>query len=545
MALAAAAAMAGRPGPAGADRDKDHGKDRDRDRRASFGEYVKAARAVQEWRLAEARTLTAELGRTAPDEPETRYLQAQLAFLDGDYAAARAILDKLDDPRVRDVVRDLAPLVAATEATTRDFDEKAFAHFVIRYPPGKDEVLVDLAGEALEAAWAAVGDDLGWRPATRVRVEILPEITDLARVSTLTEREIETSGTIALCKYNKLMIVSPRATVFGYPWLDTLAHEYTHYVVSAASEDRVPIWLHEGLAKFEESRWRAAPGAAGLGRPAEQLLAGALKKGRLITFEEMHPSMAKLPSQQAAATAFAEVYTIVAWMQGKIGYQGIRGVLARIKDGRSERRAIAEVVGEPWPKVEDAWKRYLRGLKLEAAPAGKGAARKLVLKKGRKGDEAADENAGLDQVGEERARKLARLGGMLRARGRLAPAAVEYEKALAITGPADPFVAGKLAGTYLELGAPAKAVATATPLVAGNVDDAYPEATLGVAYLQLGDAAKAEQHLSVAVRISPFDPEVRCGLSQAYTQLGQAAPAERETAACERLGHPQPPRGAK
>ena len=41
-------------------------------------------------------------------------------------------------------------------------------------------------------------------------------------MSTLTEKEIETTGTIALCKYGKLMIVTPRATVFGYPWMDTL-----------------------------------------------------------------------------------------------------------------------------------------------------------------------------------------------------------------------------------------------------------------------------------------------------------------------------------
>src|SRR5439155_1682145 len=80
------------------------------------------------------------------------------------------------------------------------------------------------------------------------------EVADLAKVSTLTLKEIETSGTIALCKFNRLMIVSPRALVRGYPWLDTLAHEFTHFVVSRASHNTVPIWFHEGLAKFEEQR---------------------------------------------------------------------------------------------------------------------------------------------------------------------------------------------------------------------------------------------------------------------------------------------------
>src|SRR6202011_3245409 len=114
--------------------------------------------------------------------------------------------------------------------------------FVVWYAPGKDSLLASYALEALEKAWAALGDDFGSRPSEPVRVEIYPEVSDLARVSPLTLKEIETSGTIALCKYNRLMIVSPRALVHGYPWLDTLAHEYTHFIVSRLSRNTVPIW---------------------------------------------------------------------------------------------------------------------------------------------------------------------------------------------------------------------------------------------------------------------------------------------------------------
>ena len=81
-------------------------------------------------------------------------------------------------------------------------------------------------------------------------------------MSPLTEAEIETTGTIALSKYNKLMVVSPRATLFGYPWMDTLAHEYTHLVVARLSHDTVPVWLQEGIARFEQTRWRRPPEVA-------------------------------------------------------------------------------------------------------------------------------------------------------------------------------------------------------------------------------------------------------------------------------------------
>ena len=57
-------------------------------------------------------------------------------------------------------------------------------------------------------------------------------------------------------------------------------------------EDRAPVWLQEGLAKFLERRWREPPGGR-IPPPMEHLLAKALRSGHLISFEAMHPSMAK------------------------------------------------------------------------------------------------------------------------------------------------------------------------------------------------------------------------------------------------------------
>jgi tetratricopeptide (TPR) repeat protein len=508
------------------------------DAKASFGDYVKAARALQEWRFDDAKVLVAALQKEAPDAPETRYIVAEQAFLLGEYERAAKLLDKLDHPDVREVVGDLRPLVESTLEATGGFAKRTTpgGHFIIYYSPGKDELLVDLAGETLEAAYTAIGEDLGYTPPDPMRVEILPRIDDLARVSTLAEKDIETSGTIALCKYNKLMIVSPRATLFGYPWLDTLAHEYTHYVITRATGDRVAIWLQEGLAKFEETRWRQGAGEQKLGRLYEHLLAAALKKNKLITFDQMHPSMAKLPSQEAASTAFAEVYTMVDWIEERIGYAGIRTVLAKVADGKSDRRAVAEALGEKtWDDVERMWKKHLKGLGLKTEP---GAAEKGKKRLRFQKSEKDEENVGIDGIPEERVRKLARLGGLLRARGKLAAAAVEYEKARAID-PDEPFIAHKLARTYLELGDAKKAIEIASPLVAKDEEDVGPLATLGAAYLAAGEKDKAREHLLAALRISPFDPAVRCGLAEIYEGGSEEEKGRRERAACEKLNDTQ------
>lgn len=491
--------------------------------RTVTGDVIKAARFLQTARLDDARALLADLQRRSPDTHEVRWLEAELAFQSGDYAGAIKQLDKLPDDAVDGLVGQTRKLAVSSLAVTESFTETRSpgGHFVIRYAPGPDATIAALAGEVLDAAWEAIGNDLGLKPADPIRIELLGAPSDLAKLSPLTESDIETTGTIALSKYNKLMVVSPRATIFGYPWMDTLAHEYTHLVVSRVAHDAVPVWLQEGLARLEQTRWRRAPELQ-LSSTEQALLTAALRRGRLITFDEMHPSMAKLPSQEAAALAYAEVYTLVGWMQSRIGYRGIRDALLAQRDGKSARRAVAEALGMPWTTVEREWRNHLK--------VGDSKARAGKPIKFAKGG-VNSENVGLEQVN-VRARKHARLGGMLRARGQNEAAAVEYEKALA--GGPEPFVAGKLARTMVELGRYDRAIDLATPLVAADDHDAVAAVTLGMARSARHQWREAISAYEQALGVSPFDPTTRCGLAEAYAQTNDPR-AARERSACDQL----------
>lgn len=491
--------------------------------RTITGDVIKAARFLQTARLDDARAVLADLQRRASDTAEVRWLAAELAFQTGDYAGAVKELDKLPDDATDGLVGQTRKLASQTLAVTEGFAElrSPRGHFLVRYAPGPDATIAGLAGEVLDATWEAIGDDLGLKPADPIRVELLGAPADLAKLSPLTESDIETTGTIALSKYNKLMVVSPRATIFGYPWMDTLAHEYTHLIVSRLAHDAVPVWLQEGLARFEQTRWRRGPEMQ-LSATEQALLVTALRRGRLITFDEMHPSMAKLPSQEAAALAYAEVYTLVGWMQSKIGYRGIRDALVAQRDGKSARRAVAEALGMPWTAVEREWRAHLR--------VGDSRARAGKPIKFAKGG-VNSENVGLEQVN-TRARKHARLGGMLRARGQNEAAVAEYEKALA--GGPEPFVAGKLARTLVELGRYDRAIELATPLVTADDHDAVAAVTLGMARSARRQWKEAIAAYEIALGVSPFDPTTRCGLAEAYAQTTDPR-AAREHAACDQL----------
>lgn len=491
------------------------------------GDVLRASRLLNASRYGEAAELIADLERRDDDLAEVRWLRAELLFARGEYAAAIAKLRGLSDSAVGGSVGATRRLATSTAELTKHFLEtpSPAGHFVIRYARGPDEAIAELAGEVLDAAWREIGGDLGLRPTDPIRVELLGSPADLAKLSPLTEAEIETTGTIALSKYNKLMVVSPRATVFGYPWMDTLAHEYTHLLVSRVSADTVPVWLHEGLARFEQTRWRGPPKLE-LSASERLLLATAIKKRRFIGLDEMHPSMAKLPSQEAAALAYAQVYTLVDFVHAKVGYAGLRAILAAQEDGKSAKRAVSEAFGSTWSELDKRWRRGLRGLDLGTPRLTK--ARPIRFDKGGR----SSDNIGLEQVA-ARSRKHARLGGMLRSRNLMEAAAIEYDKALQLS-PQDPYITGKLARTLVELGRHERAIELATPLSHVDETDPVPAVTLGIAHAALRQWEAAAAAFEQALRTSPFDPTTRCGLAAVYRELADPR-ADREKRACTRL----------
>lgn len=491
---------------------------------------VRAARLLRAWQFDKARDIIESLVAKNPESEISRYLQAELDFFDGRYPQVIAGLENMKDSDVDGNVGPLRNLAASSYQVTKDFQVSTSSggHFKIFYGEGKDKAIVDLTGDVLEAAYEALGKDLGHRPTATIRVELLGAPSDLARVSTLSATEIETTGTIALCKYGKLMVVSPRATVFGYPWMDTLTHEYVHYVVTQMSHDKVPVWMHEGLARYLQVRWRGAADGK-LGTLDEHLLSTALKKNQLVSFDDMHPSMAKLPSQEAAALAFAEVSTMLAFVHQRVGDGGLRTAILDVKRGKTARKAVADVMGKSWETVEKDWIRHLKSQRLQSKRfADRGHTIRF-----RKGD-GSDDNVGIEAIKNERARKFTRLAGMLRARGKSEAAAIEYEKAFKLAGNADPLIGAKLSRVYLELGRYQEAIAIAQPLLEVDEMDPLPPTTLGAALLASGDHQGAVEAFDRALRISPFDLRVRCGLADSYQELGDKR-AVREREACELL----------
>ncbi len=492
---------------------------------ASANPFAEAMNRLAQEDVIGARPMVVQYELDHPNSAQAHLLRSRLHFLDNDFAQALESLNAVrstDENGLLEGWERFEALVESTWDATRAMKQvpATSGHFIFHVTPGQDEVLLPYAEEALEKARKAYEEIFGTSKHTDpVHVHFYPKIETLAAVSSLKVTEIQNSGTIALCKYNRLMVTSPRDLLYGYNWLDTLAHEYIHYVISKRNEDTVPIWIHEGLAKFFENRWRE-PHDNHLEASSQDLLAKGLKDNALISFEAMSPSMAKLPTQEATGLAFAEVFTVMQYIKNKVGVTGIRVMLDEMKDGKSDREAVSTALGVPFSQFEKEWKKWLKTLDLTPL-ATRHKSRLYFKNKNQSSDE-------LESIGEEEAEKYTYLGDLLRARERYLAASKEYEKAAAIVGETSPVIQSKRAATYLSLEQPMKALEAVKPPLSFHPDYVLLRLYQGRAHLALEQFEDAVTALEKAVRLNPFDAEAHARLVEAYKGVGNKQGMVRE-----------------
>ena len=236
---------------------------------------------------------------------------ARVKFYEGRYAEALAVFERalaIDSTNQR---RQALKLLTQFTVDVHKSLSATKARILFLFADDKRDAI--LVPHAL-AAWKRATKQPGPSSAfirKKVQVEIAPDATSFNAISTLSLRDIEETGAVGICKFNKLMIISPRALSFGYRWLDSLSHEYQHYAIVALSNNQAPIWLHEGMARFYETRWRKpAPttdAAEDYLTPANQtLLVQALAKNQFVGFKNMEPSLIHLETPEQVQLAYAE-----------------------------------------------------------------------------------------------------------------------------------------------------------------------------------------------------------------------------------------------
>lgn len=447
-----------------------------------------------------------ESGRLRPgnDHP------AWLAFAAGDYKAALAALDETIDrshPWLRPYLMNIASI-------TDDFVRFESERFEL-YLPADQAFLADYALPALEKAASYLNGAFDHAPQGRIRVEIYPTEELFSAASTLSRETLRRSGAIGICKFHRLMILTPRVLPLGYRWLDALAHEYAHLMINEVSAGKAELWLHEGTARYFDTAWRADPPVY-LSPAQKTSLMEAFESGELIPFERMSPSLVYLDSQDEVSLAFAQVANAVDRLINEKGRKRFVSFLRRL-EREPFTEAFRRVYGQDPVSFEKEWRASLPANGWEKTVGAMDDA--IVF-----GAFEEDAAVGADAQGH------VRLGDLMRRRGRLPAALIQYEKALD-QEPDNAVILLKAARVQLELGNRRDAEKKLRRAVSANPNYGTPHIELA----RLAEPAEAQALLSTAISINPFDPAPHALLASALRRAGRDRAAAREDEIAESL----------
>jgi tetratricopeptide (TPR) repeat protein len=484
---------------------------------------------LERWQAGAAHQWATQQLASEPQHPIWRFLLGQALFYLGRYPEALDAFDQaiklLPHPRFQ-AYREF---VAQTLQSTAGLQPIETTHFRISLDPERDAALVPYVEEVLERSYTRLGDIFELLPTEKIRVEIFPTPALFYPASSLSARDIEVSGAIGICKFNKIMLLSPRNLAHGYRWTDALSHEYIHYLLVQLSGNRAPIWLHEGIAKYFEDAWRL-PQPTWLSRRTESLLAHALKHNSFVGFKNMEPSLVKLDTTYQVQLAYAEAASAIDFIMQRAGSKGLTRMLRELRqadeDGATE--AMARMLGLEFAQFQEQWRQFLVAKKLQEYEG-------VHLPRFELKEDAKPATDDLRQeIQSTAARMHAQLGDRLRQRGHAQAAGQEYSRALD-KDPYSPYLLNKLAAVFMAQGQWQQALPSLQRAQALDADYATTYTNLGRLHVALQAYDQARLALWEAVQINPFDPAIHFHLAESYRQLGQTDKAQQEQQLFERL----------
>src|SRR5690606_24291323 len=145
-------------------------------------------------------------------------------------------------------LQELAGKCAGAPGSGVVIEDKEGGHW-LRVPDAPDRARAPFTFAVAARARVAVSKQVGGGVLRPLRIDLVRDLFSLSAVSGLPLSAAETTGTLAVARWGRVIMLSPRAAALGYPWEDTLAHEITHLIVTRATRDHAPLWLQEGMAK--------------------------------------------------------------------------------------------------------------------------------------------------------------------------------------------------------------------------------------------------------------------------------------------------------
>lgn len=226
---------------------------------------------------------------------------------------------------------------------------KESTHFILKFKGTQEkeyeapEILT-----ILEEIYKKVGADLNYYPKTKTTVIIYPSQEEFRYV---TETHYWTGGLYDGQIRIPLAIELNEAEHFKR----TLVHEYTHRMIDAKTKHNCPLWLHEGLAKYEDRDYEE-----NRERDEKRLerLTSELDENMLVPLKYLEPHWGS-GNTEMVDLAYYEAYSATKYLIKRYGLKEVSRLLEKLGEGGSINKALEEVFHLDYRALDREWQEFL------------------------------------------------------------------------------------------------------------------------------------------------------------------------------------------
>ncbi len=376
-------------------------------------------------------------------------------------------------------------------------------HFIIAIDGREAELLAPFVAELAERTYQALAERYQYDPPTPIRLELFPSHADFS-VRTV---GLAGLGALGVSFGSVVAMDSPSARDRGeFNWASTLWHEIAHVFHLALSNHRVPRWLAEGFAVYEQRR-----GAPSWGHNLNPGFLIAYHQGRVLPVSQLNNGFVRPSYGDQVVHSYYQASLVCELIARDHGPEALVAMLREYAAGSTTEEVFERVLGTEIERFDRIFTDYF-----EERFAGALAATEPLPALAERGSRAPDEVRRLAAAHPDNFMAQMAMGVQLFDEDRLDEAEEYLARARDLfpeyAGPGSP--GWLLARIHMQRGDSAGALRQLETLT--GINESFLEANLEESQLReaAGDGAGAIEALQRAVHIYPFDEETHGRLAE-------------------------------
>ena len=376
-------------------------------------------------------------------------------------------------------------------------------HFIIAIDGREAELLAPFVAELAEQTYQALAERYQYEPPTPIRLELFPSHADFS-VRTV---GLAGLGALGVSFGSVVAMDSPSARDRGeFNWASTLWHEIAHVFHLALSNHRVPRWLAEGFAVYEQRR-----GAPSWGHNLNPGFLIAYNQGRVLPVSQLNNGFVRPSYGDQVVHSYYQASLVCELIARDHGPEALVAMLREYAAGATTEEVFERVLGTEIERFDRIFTDYF-----EDRFAGSLAAVEPLPALGERGSRAPDEVARLAAAHPDNFIAQMAMGAQLFDEERFDEAEEYLARARDLfpeyAGPGSP--GWLLARIHIQRGDSGGALRELEALT--SIDESFLEANLEESQLReaAGDGTGAIEALQRAVNIYPFDEETHGRLAE-------------------------------